>query len=113
MAQEGSYVKRNGWWLLRYRESVFEKGNRKRVLRARKIASLAEFPPKRQRRNAGNIDVSHAKFDDVPDVVADCARLPRFSERQPAPAGTSPQDGRVRGVGISTVGTGTAQAVNA
>ena len=44
MAQEGSYVKRNGWWLLRYRESVVEKGAQKRVLRARKIGSLAEFP---------------------------------------------------------------------
>jgi integrase len=74
MAQDGSYVKRNGWWVLRYRESVVEKGNRKRVLRARKIASIAEFPPKRLRRKAGDTDVSRAKFDDVPDAVKQIAR---------------------------------------
>ena len=43
------------------------------MLRDRKIASIAEFPPKRQRRNA-NIDVSRAKFDDVPDAVKQIAR---------------------------------------
>jgi len=74
MAQEGSYVKRNGWWLLRYRESVVEKGAQKRVLRARKIGSLAEFPPKRQRRKATDIEVNRTKFDDVPDAVKHLAR---------------------------------------
>jgi integrase len=79
MAQEGSYVKRNGWWLFRYRESVVEKGERKRVLRARRLATLADIPPKRQRRRVGggeaaNDVVSRTKFDDVPDAVKRIAR---------------------------------------
>ncbi len=74
MAQEGSYVKRNGWWLFRYRESVVEKGKRKRVLRARKITSLTEFPPRRQRRKTADTNVGRTKFDDVPDAVKQIAR---------------------------------------
>jgi len=63
------------------------------VLRDRKIASIAEFPPKRQRRNA-NIDVSRAKFDDVPDAVKQIARdFLDSAKDNPAPAGASSQTG--------------------
>lgn len=72
MAQEGSYVKRNGWWLLRYRESVVENGELKRMLRSRKLALLSHYPPKRQRKKNGA--ANGTKFDDVPDAVKVLAR---------------------------------------
>lgn len=40
MAQTGSYEKRDGWWLLRYREQVVVDGERKTILRNRKLATL-------------------------------------------------------------------------
>lgn len=72
MAQEGSYVKRNGWWLLRYRESVVENGELKRPLRSPKLALLSDYPPKRQRKKNGADQGK--KFDDVPDEVKVLAR---------------------------------------
>src|SRR5215469_18217160 len=60
MAQNGSFVRRNGWWLLRFRETVVEGGQLKRILRARKLATLEDYPPKRRGR--------------VPDEVKQLAR---------------------------------------
>jgi integrase len=84
MAQTGSYEKRNGWWLLRYREQVVVDGERKTILRNRKLATLEEYPTKRQRgrKAAGEVenpappDSSHRRksFDDTPDAVKQLAR---------------------------------------
>jgi len=83
MAQTGSYEKRNGWWLLRYREQVVVDGERKTILRNRKLATLEEYPPKRQRGrkaaegdNVAAPDSSHRRksFDDTPDAIKQLAR---------------------------------------
>jgi integrase len=85
MAQTGSYEKRNGWWLLRYRERVVVDGEQKTILRNRKLATLDEYPPKRQRRRkvaseTGNAtapsdpSLRYKKFDDIPDAVKQLAR---------------------------------------
>jgi hypothetical protein len=59
MAQTGSYEKRNGGWLLRYRERVVVDGEQRTILKNRKLATLEEYPPKRQRGRKAATEVDN------------------------------------------------------
>jgi integrase len=45
--QRGSYETKRGWWTLRYRVRVM--GRERPVLRAKRLGTVAEFPPKRHK----------------------------------------------------------------
>jgi integrase len=62
--QKGTIVKKNGWWVLRYRATARENGIARRVLRAKRLSLVAEFPPKRHRGRDGK---------DVPNAIANTA----------------------------------------
>jgi len=62
--QKGTIVKKNGWWVLRYRATARENGIARRVLRAKRLGLVAEFPPKRHRGRDGK---------DVPNAIANTA----------------------------------------
>jgi hypothetical protein len=47
MAQEGRYEIRSGWWVVRFRDSVVEHGQVKRILRTQRLASTTEVKLKR------------------------------------------------------------------
>ena len=62
--QKGTIVKKSGWWVLRYRATARENGQVRRVLRARRLGLIAEFPPKRHKGKDGK---------DAPNAIANIA----------------------------------------
>jgi hypothetical protein len=66
------FVRCNGWWLLRFRETVVEGGQLKRILRARKLATLEDYPPKRRGRVPDEVkQLAHEFLHSVNDTRRD------------------------------------------
>src|SRR3989442_621417 len=55
----GHITKKGGWWVLRHRVRVIENGRTRSVLRAKRLGTLADFPPKRHKSKDGK-DVPNA-----------------------------------------------------
>ena len=92
MAQEGRYEIRGNWWVVRYRESVVEDGELKRILRTQRLASTNEIKLK---RGTGPDQHSRVALQDVPSEVKILARV--YLDRVNGSSGHEPEKNRKLG----------------
>jgi hypothetical protein len=76
--QKGTIVKKGGWWVLRYRATARENGLARRVLRAKRLGLITDFPPKRHKGKNGK-DAPNAVVNLASEFLADLNKQGRGS----------------------------------
>lgn len=89
MAQDGRYEIRSSWWIVRYRETVVENGQVKRILRNQRLATVEEIKPKRGTEISTD---GHVALKDVPKEITTEAR--KFLDRVNGQSGQEPEHNR-------------------
>ena len=78
VGQKGTIVKKGGWWVLRYRATARENGLARRVLRAKRLGLITDYPPKRHKARDGK-DAPTAVVNLASEFLADLNKQGRGS----------------------------------
>ena len=78
VGQKGTIVKKGGWWVLRYRATARENGLARRVLRAKRLGLITDYPPKRHKARDGK-DAPNAVVNLASEFLADLNKQGRGS----------------------------------
>jgi len=73
--QAGYIMRHRGWWVLRYRTTAREKGVARRVLRAKRLGLIEDYPPKRHKGKDGR-DTPNAVVNLASEFLADLNKRP-------------------------------------